>query len=84
MELNFSSLLALDLPLILFKVLCYLPKLSLFYFLEHVEYSYFKYVFDRERNTVLCNNIEGQDGVRDICILMADSGCCTAEANTTL
>ena len=41
---------------------------------------------------MLCNNVEGWDGVReweevqgggDICIPMADSSCCMAEANTT-
>ena len=41
----------------------------------------------------LCDNLKGWDGVEvggrfkvggDVCILMADSHCCTAETNTTL
>ena len=42
---------------------------------------------------MLCDNLKGWDGVEvggrfkvdgDICILMADSHCCTAETNTIL
>ena len=40
---------------------------------------------------LLCDNLEGWDGVGrrfkrkgDMCILMADSHCCMAEPNTTL
>ena len=45
------------------------------------------------KKTVLCDNLEEWDGVEDggdvqeggdMCILMADSHCCMAEANTTL
>ena len=47
----------------------------------------------RKLSLVLCDNLEGWDGVRgvrevqeegDICVLMADSYCCTAKTNTTL
>ena len=52
-----------------------------------------KLLYNRELNLVLCDNLEGWDGVGGgrevqegggIYILMADSHCCMAETNTTL
>ena len=46
----------------------------------------------RELSLVLCDDLEGKDGVGDgmqaqeagdICILIADSHCCTTETNIT-
>ena len=41
----------------------------------------------RELSSVLCDDLEGWDGVGvggDICIHIAGSLCCTADSNTTL
>ena len=41
----------------------------------------------RELSSVLCDDRDGWQGGagrRDVCVLIADSGCCTAETNTTL
>ena len=69
--------------------------------LKHIHYHMYNYIasgnllYDsRSSNLVLCDNLEGWDGMgwdgkevqerRDICIPMVDSSFCMAETNTIL